>query len=99
MAGVAPGDTLLFYTDGVTDLPGADERFGEQRLLEAAAAGPNRAADLIARIERRLDEFQASDRSDDRAMLALEWVGAAKPPRLLCPIEVIQLLARVTVPQ
>jgi PAS domain S-box-containing protein len=75
---LTPSDTLLFYTDGVTELPGETDRFGEQRLFEAIAAGPNGAADLIARLERRLDEFQASDRSDDRAMLAIEWIGAAK---------------------
>ena len=27
-----PGDTLLFYTNGVTDTPAGRERFGEERL-------------------------------------------------------------------
>jgi PAS domain S-box-containing protein len=76
---LAPGETLLFYTDGITDTPGRDERFGEQRLFDAAADGPNGAAELVARIERVVDEFHAGDRSDDRAMLALEWVGVARP--------------------
>ena len=79
VATIAPGETLLFYTDGVTDLVGTEDRFGEQRLQEAAAAGPNGAADLIARLERALDDFQARDISDDRAMLAIEWVGAPQP--------------------
>jgi serine phosphatase RsbU (regulator of sigma subunit) len=79
VAGVVPGDTLLFYTDGVTDTQRADERFGEERLLAAAADGPNRADDLIARLEKRLDEFEQSDRTDDRAMLAVEWVGVPQP--------------------
>ena len=72
---VAPGETLLFYTDGVTDLPGEADRFGDDRLYEAAAAGPNGAPELIARLERALAAFQAGDVSDDRAMLAVEWVG------------------------
>ena len=72
------GDTLFFYTDGVTELPGETDRFGERRLLDVLADGPLGAAELVARVERRLDDFQATDSSDDRAMLALEWVGAAK---------------------
>jgi serine phosphatase RsbU (regulator of sigma subunit)/PAS domain-containing protein len=74
-----PGETLLFYTDGVTELPGETDRFGEQRLREVAGAGPPGAAELVARIERALEAFQAGDLSDDRAMLAIEWVGAAQP--------------------
>jgi PAS domain S-box-containing protein len=76
---LAPGETLLFYTDGVTELPGDRDRFGERRLVEAAAAGPNRAPELVARLERTLKEFQARELSDDRAMLAIEWVGAPQP--------------------
>jgi PAS domain S-box-containing protein len=78
-ARLAPGETLLFYTDGVTDMPGAEDRFGDDRLFDTVAAGPNGAAELIARLDRALEEFQAGDLSDDRAMLALEWVGAARP--------------------
>ena len=75
---LAPGDTLFFYTDGVTELPGATDRFGDRRLLEVLADGPAGAAEIVARVERRLAEFQATGSSDDRAMLALEWAGAAK---------------------
>ena len=79
VVGIAPGDTLLFYTDGVTDTMGRGERFGEERLLAAASAGPPDADALIARLERAVDDFEESDRSDDRAMLAVEWVGVAQP--------------------
>jgi serine phosphatase RsbU (regulator of sigma subunit) len=79
VVGIAPGDTLLFYTDGVTDTLGDGERYGEERLLQTAGAGPNRADELIARLETSLAEFEASDRSDDRAMLAVEWVGVPAP--------------------
>jgi PAS domain S-box-containing protein len=79
VATLEPGQSLLFYTDGVTDLPGESDRFGEERLAQVAAAGPSGAPDLVARIERALEEFQAGELSDDRAMLAVEWVGAAQP--------------------
>ncbi len=42
-----PGDTLLLFTDGVTDTPGADSRFGDARLraaVDAARAEPSGAA-------------------------------------------------------
>jgi serine phosphatase RsbU (regulator of sigma subunit)/PAS domain-containing protein len=81
-ASLKPGQTLLFYTDGVTDMPGDHERFGEPRLLEALADGPSAADELIARLERLLDGFQSGERSDDRAMLAVEWVGAPRPAAL-----------------
>ena len=76
---VEPGETLLFYTDGVTELPGEADRFGDARLLEVAADGSNEATELVGRIDRRLEEFQAEEFSDDRALLAIEWVGARQP--------------------
>jgi PAS domain S-box-containing protein len=79
---LAPGETLLFYTDGVTDMPGVDGRFGDERLFALVGAGPNGAAEIVARLDRALEEFHAGERSDDRAMLALEWAGvAAAVPR------------------
>ena len=74
-----PGQTLLFYTDGVVELAGQRDRFGEPRLERTAADGPSGAAELVARVERALDDFQATETSDDRAMLAVEWVGVQQP--------------------
>ena len=34
-----PGDTLVLYTDGVTDTVGEDGRFGDERLLRCLAGG------------------------------------------------------------
>lgn len=74
---VEPGDTLLFYTDGVTETPGSAERFGEDRLLEAVGRAAPGSSALVAEIERALRDFQAGTAVDDRAMLAMRFVGVA----------------------
>lgn len=75
-----PGDTLLFYTDGVTDTPSGGERFGEQRLLDALPDAPAEPHEMIAGVQRALREFQVGDVVDDRAMLALRLVGVGEGP-------------------
>ena len=72
---LAPGDALLFYTDGVTDTPSGGERFGEQRLLAALPPAPADPQEMIADVLSALREFQVGDVVDDRAMLALRVVG------------------------
>ena len=72
---LAPGDTLLFYTDGVTETPGTGARFGEARLVEAIARTEERPDALLAEIERALGEFRSGAAVDDRAMLALRFAG------------------------
>ena len=73
---VSVGDTVLFYTDGVTETPGKGARFGEPRLYDAMARAGDAPADVLAEIERSLRDFQAGEAVDDRAMLALRFVGA-----------------------
>ena len=75
-----PGDTLLFYTDGVTDTPSGGERFGEERLLDALPDAPAEPREMIAGVQRALREFQVGDVVDDRAMLALRLVGVGEDP-------------------
>ena len=72
---LGPGDTLLFYTDGVTDTPSGSERFGEERLLAALPPAPADPEQMIAAVQRAVREFQLGDVVDDRAMLALQVVG------------------------
>ncbi len=66
-----PGDTVLLYTDGVTDTPGTEDRFGDERLADIFSAAPEAPIDTLARIEAALREFQAGTAIDDRAMLVL----------------------------
>jgi PAS domain S-box-containing protein len=70
------GDTVLFYTDGVTETPGEGARFGEPRLYDALSRAGEAPAAVLAEIERSLRDFQAGEALDDRAMLALRFVGA-----------------------
>ena len=67
-----PGDTLLLFTDGVTDTPGADGRFGEARLRAAVDAAPAEPEALLDAIARALDAFADGGGLDDRAMLAVQ---------------------------
>lgn len=76
---IEPGDVLLFYTDGVVDAPGADGRFGEERLLAAVEAGPHDPAGLLDAIEAELRRFSEAPGADDRAMLALRYTGEREP--------------------
>jgi serine phosphatase RsbU (regulator of sigma subunit) len=72
---LSPGDTVLFYTDGVTETPGATARYGELRLQDAMQRADDGPVALVAEIERSLRDFQSGTAIDDRAMLALRFLG------------------------
>ena len=78
------GDTLVLYTDGVVDAEGAEERFGEHRLV-AVLAGARDADEAVERIDRALSEFEVGDRAaDDTAVLAVNRVTvSARSPQLV----------------
>jgi serine phosphatase RsbU (regulator of sigma subunit)/anti-sigma regulatory factor (Ser/Thr protein kinase) len=69
---LAPGDRLVLYTDGVTDARGADDRFGDARLL-ALLSSVNGAppAELIRRVDGALRRFETGPQRDDTALLAV----------------------------
>jgi hypothetical protein len=71
---LAAGDTLLLYTDGVTDAVGPEgERFGDDRLLatiETARGGS--AHDLVAALRAAVDDFAATiEPADDVTIVAI----------------------------
>lgn len=67
-----PDETVLLYTDGVTDTRGKTERFGEQRLTELLIKHAGQPPEeLLAELESALDEFQMGTQTDDTAALAL----------------------------
>jgi len=71
---LAPGDLLLLYTDGVTETPGAADRFGEERLRAAVDAAPADPAGLLAGVSAALDAFARGTVLDDRAVLVLHRI-------------------------
>ncbi len=72
---VAPGDLLIFYTDGVTEARAADgQMFGEERLQAAAMAHRTASADQLLRAV--VDEVKAfvgdAPAADDFTLLVVK---------------------------
>jgi serine phosphatase RsbU (regulator of sigma subunit)/putative methionine-R-sulfoxide reductase with GAF domain len=77
---LAPGDCLIFYTDGITEsFSPQGEMFGEARLFEAINdPDVSNVANLITTIENAVDTFiEGQDYSDDLTLLALHRKKAA----------------------
>jgi serine phosphatase RsbU (regulator of sigma subunit) len=79
---LAPGDRVLFFTDGVVEerLEGG-QQFGEARLLELVAqtsAGGLSVAETVRRLSHALMDARGGRTSDDASLLLVEWRG---PPR------------------
>jgi len=73
------GDTLLLYTDGVTDTPGERDRFGHVRLMQILRDSEADPATVLEHVERALREFQTGSAVDDRAILVLRFTGVRTP--------------------
>jgi len=70
------GDTLLLYSDGVTEA-GADsgDEFGEDRLIHALKVNQWQPAEsLVQAIVDDVNEFSGSARSDDVTVVALRGI-------------------------
>ena len=70
---IEPGDTLVAFTDGVTEAQNSvDEFYGRGRLYALMARSVSTAAELLDIIEASVREFMGeADPSDDIALLAL----------------------------
>jgi serine phosphatase RsbU (regulator of sigma subunit)/ketosteroid isomerase-like protein len=73
---VAPGQQLVVVTDGVTDVVGDGERFGEERL-RAQVQGVSSPALAAQQIELALHEFAGGTLEDDAAIVAIAPASAA----------------------
>ena len=72
---VAPGQQLVVVTDGVTDVVGSGERFGEERL-RAQVEGLSSPALAAQQIELALHEFAGGTLEDDAAIVAIAPASA-----------------------
>jgi serine phosphatase RsbU (regulator of sigma subunit) len=73
---LGPGDILLMYTDGATELRGQDPWRGEQILRDAVRAGAGSSpAELVERVEHAAIVGSGGELRDDLALLAI-----AAPP-------------------
>jgi serine phosphatase RsbU (regulator of sigma subunit) len=69
---LGPGDTLVFYTDGVTERRRGRELFGSERLHEAAAPLAGYSADVVAaRLRSATLGFSPESPRDDIAILVI----------------------------
>jgi len=73
---LAAGDTLVLYTDGVTEERGADGAFGEEGLAAVlhAATGAT-ATEIVDRIEGAVLTHGSGEPRDDIAILAVKATG------------------------
>jgi sigma-B regulation protein RsbU (phosphoserine phosphatase) len=73
---LAPGDTFVLFSDGVSEAMNRDEDFyGEERLLETLAALPGAtAAELVAHVMTDVRRFaDGAKQSDDITVLAARY--------------------------
>jgi serine phosphatase RsbU (regulator of sigma subunit) len=74
-----PGDTMLLYTDGVTEARQGREQYGEQRLRALlSATGQLGAQDLVDAVEEDVLTFTGGFHTDDIAILALHATAPAE---------------------
>jgi sigma-B regulation protein RsbU (phosphoserine phosphatase) len=66
-----PGDTLLLYTDGVTEARSGKDFYGEERLAAATARSLDSAETLTSAILNEVLQFQAGRPRDDIAVVAI----------------------------
>ena len=71
VAPLAPGDTIVAYTDGLTEARRGDDYFGEERLLATCAELAGGTAEEIAGgLEARVAAFRRSARDDTAILVA-----------------------------
>jgi serine phosphatase RsbU (regulator of sigma subunit) len=76
-----PGDSILFFTDGVTEgRPVGGDEFGLDRLVEVVESDPEMSdpepgGELLHRLRKAVVEYQSGKLRDDATLLFLHWEG------------------------
>ncbi len=69
---LAKGDTLFFFTDGLTETRSPDLRYFEERLADELVTLSGRSAsEVVTGIQARAEAFSAGEMRDDLTVLAL----------------------------
>ncbi len=76
-ASFLPGDTVLLYTDGVTEARSGNRFFGEPRVEEALSAGGT-AAEVVERLQSSVRRFVQAALRDDVAVLVVRLLDDDK---------------------
>ena len=78
---VQPGETLVGFTDGVTDTVGANaERFGLGRLRASLDEVKDEEPTVIRqRLAATLEGFQVGEQADDTAAVFMRFTGTSQP--------------------
>jgi PAS domain S-box-containing protein len=73
---LGPGELLLLYTDGATELRRRDLAFGERQLEQVLAEQAGMPAEqVVDAVARRIDELQDGSPRDDLALLAVRMAA------------------------
>ncbi len=77
---LGPGETLILYTDGLTDSENEEaSRFGRQQILDTLGLFPvlsSSSRETVSFLERRIGAYaDRGERDDDITILALKYLG------------------------
>lgn len=86
---LAPGDTFVLYTDGITEaFNEAFEDFGEQRLIDALRRHRRQSSrDLVASIVDEVQHFSNRHQSDDITLMVAKCRELGDPNQTSFPFE------------
>jgi sigma-B regulation protein RsbU (phosphoserine phosphatase) len=72
-----PGDSLLFYTDGVTEAQGPHGQYGRERLVSALMRGEHRGTALLDAVLAEVSAYSGSEsHQDDVTILTMDLAAA-----------------------